>query len=141
MAKKLKSKYVRKAKEKATKRLQRANIISNRTGKFEDYKPKRLNANYGKAYGDFRKEAESRVGEKSFAKDGRFTGGTLSKYRDRSGKLQGIRKGAQTVSSRGKVRSMGTVQGEANKRYKRSSAFVRSSKLKNLKKKIQRRDY
>ena len=139
MAKKLKSKYIRKAEEKSKERLRDAGIIDAK-GKFKDYKPKRLNPNYGKAYGDFRKEALSRVGKGSFAKDGRFTGGTVSKYRDRSGKLQSIRKGAQTVSG-GKLRSMGTVQGEANKRYKKSSAFVRSSKLKNLKKKIQRRDY
>lgn len=130
----LKGKFRKRGFKQAQERLRDIGVVD-KDGDVQKYKPKRINPNYGRAYGDFRNESK-RFANTPFAGDGRFTGGTVKKYKDKYGKLQTIQSGPQTANNSGGMRKMGDVQAEANARYKKSAAFARSAPVRNLLNKI-----
>jgi hypothetical protein len=121
----LKGKYRKKGLREAQSRLKDIGVVDDK-GDVEEYKPKRINPNYGRSYGKFRKEG-NRFANNPFSRSGRFRGGTVRKYKDKFGKLRRIKSGPQTADNSGGLRKMGDVQAEANARYKKSAAFVRSA--------------
>ena len=137
----LKGKFHRKADDEAQKRLRAIGVLDSDDDVVK-YKPKRLRlgkSDTKKAYGDFAKEGDRFENTPFSRSSGRFKGGTVKKYRNKQGKLKYIKDGARTADNSGGTRAMGGVQEEAAARYKKSAAFVRGSRLDQLKGKLAQR--